>query len=315
MRIAFLWKWWSWKTTLSWNFANYLNAKNKKVLLVDADINMHLNTLVWIDRKNIKPLSDNWKLIENYINKNRSDVENIPFIGSMPPTLKSNFIKWIDDEFLNQISCTNDKWLKFMAIWNYNDSDVWVNCYHWKTDNYIKFLNHFLDKNDDIMIADSVTWIDNIWNPLIYSYDLNVIVVEPNQKSLWIYKDFIKGLENLWIDLNLKVVWNKVMDDEDILFLKKNIKSEHFLCYLKKSKNMKNFDRWDEEWLWLFMKEHEDIFDKIYNHLISVKKDYEKYYKNILDNHKFVSNSYYNDYYNIDFNKFIDPDFNFNKVL
>lgn len=307
MRIWFLWKGGSGKTTLSAAFASYLNTIWKNTLFIDADVNAHSHTLVWIPSDKLIPISHKWKEIQAFVKGNRTDIQNIPFLSCIPPNNDSNFITLdAKNPLFSQISIQNKNWLFFMSIWSYENEDTGFTCYHGKSDNFITFLNHLLDTKDDYVVVDSVTGIDNIGTALIYSYDVNILVIEPTNKSLAVYNDFLKCINKLDYSVNYFVVCNKVADEDDIHFLQQHIPSEKILWYIQKSKSMKRFDQWDENAFDDFIQENTDTFKNIFSKINGITRDLEQYQKNIERNFLFNTQKHYNKFYGITFSDIIE---------
>jgi len=82
MRISFLGKGGSGKTTTAAAFIQYLSTKYEHVLAIDADMNVHLQKALDIPGEAIS-LGDNFQEISQYLNLNRE--LKTKFIGTTPP--------------------------------------------------------------------------------------------------------------------------------------------------------------------------------------------------------------------------------------
>ena len=78
MRVSFLGKGGSGKTTLSTSFIKFLESKEEKVLAIDADINVHLGQSLNMETKY---LGDDFEEISKYLERNNKII-----IGTTPPT-------------------------------------------------------------------------------------------------------------------------------------------------------------------------------------------------------------------------------------
>jgi CO dehydrogenase maturation factor len=316
MRIAFLGKGGSGKTTLSAAFTTYLHGQKKNVLLVDADVNVHVNRIIGIEESDLKPISRNINGIVNYVKGERSDLGDAPFISATPPSKGSKFITLDkDDELLKESVTNNNEGLRLMTIGTYEGEDIGFTCYHGKSDAFIIFLNHLLDTTKDYLVVDSVTGTDNLGNPLIYSYDLNVIVVEPTTKSIQVYKDFIQGIERFNYSINIAVIGNKVETKKDEEFMKQYIKKEHLLGFINKSDEMKSFDQGSKDDFKKFVSANSEIFNKILKELDSKQRNWDFYLKNIRANFSQMAQEYYNSYYHVDLESKVDNTFSFKEVI
>jgi len=316
MRIAFLGKGGSGKTTFSAAFANYLHEQNKFTVLVDADVNLHQPILNQLNESEIKPFSKYHGEISSFVKGQRPDFKNNPFISSTPPHKKSNFIRLHpEDEFINKYSATTANGLRLMAIGKYDEKDLGFTCYHGKSDAFILFLNHLLDQKDQYLVVDSVTGIDNLGTSLVYSYDLNLIVVEPTNKSIQVYKDFVEGAKRFNFPINIKVIGNKITDQSDEEFLKENIDSKHLLGFTKKSSHLKAIDQGQKEQFKNFISDNSEIFDTIVNHANTLERDWDTYLQNIKETFINSANAHYNSYYNLKLQDLLDDNFNFKHVI
>lgn len=316
MRIWFLGKGWSGKSSISSAFATYLAQTWENTVLIDADINVHTHDLVGIPKENLTPIGEYGNEIKNFLKGTRTDIEHIPFLSSIPPSEKSHFLT-LDQKnpLLQKISQKNVDNLRFMCIWGYTNEEIGFSCYHGKTDNFILLLSHLMDKQDDYVVIDSVTGIDNVGTMLIHSYDVNIFVVEPTEKSLEVYKDFLKSVETLQVKTHIFVIGNKIKSEKDTVFLETNIWKENILGYVEKSKNMKQFDQGNTEGFNRFVQENSEIFWEIFKKIEGKQRDLNVYSEKIIDNFFFDTTEYYNDYYGISFPDFVDTEnFNYKKL-
>jgi len=317
MRIAFLGKGGSGKTTMAAAFATYLHENKKLTLLVDADINAHINSLIGIEDTKLKPISKITSQIIDYVKGSRIDVKDIPFISHVPPSKQSRFITLkYNDEFLNQNVVSNVEGLRLMTIGTYEDSDVGFTCYHSKIDSFVIFLNHLLDKSDEYLVVDSVTGVDNLGNSLIFSYDLNVILVEPNYKSIEVYNNFVEGVRRLDFPVNVCVIGNKVETKHDRDLILNSIKNDkHLIGFVSKSNKLKLVDQGNKMYFKEFIYENSNVFDQVLKTLDSIQRDWDIYLKNIRSSFSYMARNYYNQYYGIDLESKIDNSFSFKDVI
>ena len=103
MRITFLGKGGSGKTTLATSFIKYLEKKNKKVLAIDADINVNLGSALNMQKNYLGDIFDS-------VCSDLESNKNKPFIGSSPATRDSIFIKdGLNDPFIKKYGTFNNK--------------------------------------------------------------------------------------------------------------------------------------------------------------------------------------------------------------
>ena len=202
-----------------------------------------------------------------------------------------------------------------MVVGTYENTDIGFTCYHGKIDSFIIFLNHLLDRSNEYLVVDSVTGIDNLGNPLVFSYDLNVFLVEPTYKSIQVYKDFIEGIKRLDFPVNVVVIGNKIETKSDEDFILENINTSHLVACIPKSNKLKLVEQGNKIYFKEMVYENSSIFEKILKILDSTEKNWDLYLKNIRSNFIYMAQNYYNKYYNIDLDSQIDSNFSYKDVI
>lgn len=327
MRISIFGKGGSGKTTITAAFTQYLLNKNKNVLAIDADMNVHLGKVFDMD---VIPISDYNEEIKNYFEGQRDSYKDknsfqkylnkylngdfkTPIIGTTPPTRGTKFVK-IDknDQFLNKYATKKDN-LSLITVGTYNENEVGSSCYHGKLEILEILYHRLLDTEDDFVISDSTAGIDSVGTSLFFVSDINVFVVEPTKKSINVFKDF----ENIAKRYGIKtyIIANKIEDDEDILFINSEIESNKIIGFIKASKRMRQFEQGNKEMFNYFIKENESIFDNLYEISSKTKRDWSKYYDLLLEIYKANAKDWYNNYYNDKLEKYIDEGFRYEDKL
>ena len=312
MRIGFLGKGGSGKTSLAAAFIKFLEEQNKKVLAVDADINMHLAEALGFENPT-KSLSSNFSEIQNYLVGNRDDLGSAPLISTTPPNTKSNFVKIDGDDFLLKKYGKKYNNTFFLAVGKYEDEDIGHNCYHSKINIYEMMLHHLLDGKNDFLVADSTAGTDNLGTTLFFVYDLNIFVVEPTLKAISVYKHF-KEISSKYKS-NTFVVVNKIKSDSDIKFIKDNIPDEEIVGFVRESSNLRAFEQGDTSAMDRFVNENEDVLGEIFSLLSSSEKDWKKYLEVLKEMHIHNAQAWWNSYYGLELEKKFDDSFSYDSVL
>src|SRR5262245_30854045 len=102
MRIAFLGKGGSGKTTTAAGFARFLASRYPFVLAVDADVNAHFKTALGLtgDTQHLETHFDD---VIKYLRGWRTDLGDRAMLATTPPSLKSTFIRAkADDELIKR---------------------------------------------------------------------------------------------------------------------------------------------------------------------------------------------------------------------
>lgn len=312
MRIAFLGKGGSGKTTISASFITFLKTKTNHVLAIDADVNMHLKNTLGMNGT-IDTLSKYMPDILEYVRGKRTDLKNMEMIETTPPALNSRFIVPQASDPVIQRYALQEENISLLTVGTYEDKDVGNSCYHGKLGRLQVILHHMLDTNDEYVIVDATAGIDTLGTSLFLAYDLSIFVVEPTQKSIEVYLEYKKIAKKY--DLPLSVVANKILDEEDKAFIRKFIPDEDILGYLPYSNHIKKLERGEKGELAAFVNEQSFIFEKILNKSKQMKKDWKKYYDLLLQTHKANALKWYNDFYNQPIDTQHDPEFTYEKAL
>lgn len=263
MKIAFVWKWGSWKSTMSSLFIQYLISEKVKFIWIDADINISLLPDLWIEIDKSKALSNpnNVRLIRNYLIWNNSSIWWVNyFVKTTPPWVWSNIftIKNLDvlKEFLNKI------WTGYIwHVWTYDWDWIWKSCYHNNLAILENILSHTYLENNEYVIVDMVAWTDSFSNSLHAQFDLIFLVVDPYPESLSVANNFINLSKEAGSFETIRIIWNKIEDEDDLKYIDNNLKLPLFSYFpysrkLKKSRqlwrNISLDDLWDDELMNLY---------------------------------------------------------------
>jgi CO dehydrogenase maturation factor len=311
MRIGFLGKGGSGKTTLSASFIQYL-AEQQFVLAIDADVNVHLANILTPDQTYIHPIGSMFGEVTEYLKGNRTDIRTM--VATTPPSLQSNFIYANkDDEFIQRFGTFPRDNVALLTIGTYNSADIGHTCYHGKLNTLETIYHHLLDSENEYIIADATAGIDNLGTSLFFSYDLNVFVVEPTLKSIQVYLDFKKIADSR--DIHTVVIVNKC-EQEDEQFVQKYIDKKHIIGYIPRSVHIRSMEQGNHEAFMDFVEEQKAVFASLQQYISSnITKDWEVYYRTLLHTHKQNSIEWWNDYYKESIDTQCDNNFTYAKVL
>ena len=312
MRIAFLGKGGSGKTTTSASFIRHVSKKRPAVLALDADVNAHLAGALALEGE-ISQLGQLYGELTSYLKGTRSDLGDKPMIMTTPPSLQSNFVRCrADDPLIRKYALTQGN-ISLLTVGKYEQQDVGSSCYHGKLSGAISVLHHLLDGVDDIVVADNTAGTDAVATSLWFAYDMRVIVVEPSKKSVQVYKDFISLLPGL--AETTYVVGNKVEGAEDEAFLKAQVGADRLLGFIPLSRHLKRFEQGDVEALELFQSEQSAVFDRVLSVLESQKRDWTVYLDRLRQTHTKLCRDWYDAYYGLKLDEGLDLAFTYQAVL
>jgi len=235
MRIAFVGKGGSGKTTLTAAFSSFLEKNNVlPTMIFDADINVNLPLILGFSEINFEKYLSNPKVVEIlkrwFLGKNIiADLG--AFRKTTPPTRKSNIIKirYLENTPLAQFGFKRNN-LYFFAVGTYQDYEIGASCYHNHLAIFEIILNH-LDDRGGVVVSDMVAGVDAFAGTLHSQFDIICFVTEPTKKSLEVLNHYENLAKNAGVWENFFVVGNKIRDEEDKSFLKKFISSDKLLGF------------------------------------------------------------------------------------
>lgn len=326
MRVSFLGKGGSGKTTMSTSFIKYLESMNKNILAIDADINVHLGKALEID---VKFLGDSFDEVADYLESNQeakrtgilsglynnfvSNTTNKAIIGTTPPTYKSNFIKSsLGDEFIKKFATRKNN-TALLTVGTYTEQKVGYECYHSKLGVAVLIYNRLLDDESLFVVSDATAGVDSVGTSMFFVSDINIFVVEPTNKSLEVFKDF----ERITKKYNIKnyIIANKIRTNEDLEYIKSQIPEEKIIDFVKDSDSLRRYEQGNIDSLHEFVRGNDKLNEKIYKLLMSTQKDWDKYYDMVKETYTNDANDWYSKYYGEDLTKYIDHNFKYMEVI
>lgn len=219
MRIAFVGKGGSGKTTLSALFTRHLAAQGHRVLAIDADINQHLGQALGLEpEQSPPPLGSGLTWIKEHL---RGDN---PLIGSAdamikttPPGRGSRLLRLDPGEQLHRRFARPVGAALLMSTGEFEPEDIGVACFHSKTGAVELYLNHLLDGPGDYVVVDMTAGADAFASGLFTRFDLVVLVSEPTLRSVGVYRQFRAHAQGHRV--RLRVVGNKTTGQQDVAWL------------------------------------------------------------------------------------------------
>ncbi|AZS73274.1 ATP-binding protein [Streptomyces lydicus] len=226
MKIAFVGKGGSGKTTLSSLFIQHLAASRVPVIAVDADINQHLGAALGLDEAEaaaLPAMGAHLPLIKDYL---RGSNPRIPSSESMikttPPGEGSRLLRVGEDNPVYD-ACVRTVDLdgaavRLMATGPFTEADLGVACYHSKVGAVELCLNHLVDGREEYVVVDMTAGSDSFASGMFTRFDMTFLVAEPTRKGVAVYRQYKEYARDFGVPL--KVVGNKVQGPEDLAFLR-----------------------------------------------------------------------------------------------
>ena len=309
MKIAFVGKGGSGKSTVATLFAQYAISHFKEVIAIDADINQHFGTLLGIEDALLKKLPSIGKelpSIRTYVQGENSRIQSpAHFRMTTPPAKGSKVVHAHHEDPLLSRYLTEKNGVYFCTTGEFEHKDVGMICYHGKTMATEIILNHLADTKDECVIVDMTAGADAFSTGIFLKFDLIVLVVEPTAQSMSVYHQYKEYSKEY--GLNLMVVGNKVDEPIDEEFIK-NSARENYLGSVPFSKEIRNLER-QKPLSPEFYKEIEPILNTIVKKLSTIEKNWEKFYNDLVMLHRKHAKSWLNKAFQTNFEDQIDKDF------
>jgi CO dehydrogenase maturation factor len=260
----------------------------------------------------IRTIGSNFLEVSKYLKGKRKGISTM--VATTPPSLQSRFIyPNKDDAFIRKFGVQINDYLSLLTIGTYDESDVGHTCYHGKLNTLEAIYHHMLDNEYSHVVADATAGIDNLGTSLFFAYDLNVFIVEPTLKSIQVYKEFKKISDKE--GLHTVAIINKC-EQEDEVFIHKHIDTKSIIGYVPYSTYIKKMEQGKASAFDSFIEEQKAVFTSLENYIKeSVKKDWNIYYKRLLEVHIKNSKEWWNDYFHEEIDKQEDKKFSYEKVF
>jgi CO dehydrogenase maturation factor len=231
MKIAFVGKGGSGKTTLSSLFIRHLAAAQVPVVAVDADINQHLGPALGLGEEEaaaLPALGAHLPEIKEYLrgaNPRIASAETM--IKTTPPGSGSRLLRLAgDDDNPVYAACARPVALdggtvRLMVTGPFNESDLGVACYHSKVGAVELCLNHLVDGRAEYLVVDMTAGSDSFASGMFTRFDLTFLVAEPTRKGVAVYRQYRDYARDYGVAL--AVVGNKVQGEDDMDFLRDEV--------------------------------------------------------------------------------------------
>ncbi|MEX5710785.1 ATP-binding protein [Parafrankia sp. FMc6] len=221
MKIAFVGKGGSGKTTLSALFCRHLTASGHSVLAIDGDINQHLGAALGLaDDVVPPPMGEYLAEIKDYL---RGDNPRIPsaevMVKTSPPGAGSHLLG-MEDPLWSRFGLDVGG-VRLLATGAFAEEDLGVACFHSKLGAVELLLNHLQDGPGEYVVVDMTAGADAFASGLFTRFDRTFLVCEPTRKAVAVHRQY-QGY-SAEFDVALSVVGNKVTDAGDADFLRREV--------------------------------------------------------------------------------------------
>ncbi|MGF1237229.1 AAA family ATPase [Streptomyces sp. 2-6] len=225
MRVAFVGKGGSGKTTLSALFSRHLAHSGAPVLAIDGDINQHLAHALGLAEDasfGAPPLNARTGDIKDCL---RGTNPRIPsrdaMVKTTPPGRGSRLLRLLGDDEIHAHHVREVGGVPLMVTGAFGEEDLGVACYHSKLGAVELYLNHLVDGPGEYVVVDMTAGADAFASGLFTRFDMTFLVVEPTLKSVSVYHQYRDHAAGFGVPV--AVVGNKITGEDDLLFLKEHV--------------------------------------------------------------------------------------------
>jgi CO dehydrogenase maturation factor len=315
VRIAFVGKGGSGKTTLAALFTRYLAELNRPVLAIDADINQHLASALGLTGQVApRPLGADLRWLKDHL---RGTNPRIPSADAMikttPPGRGSRLLGLTeDDAVLSRYAVpvgsgsAQVAGARLMVTGEFDSEDIGVSCYHAKTGAVELYLNHLVDGPGESVVVDMTAGADAFASGLFTRFDLTVLVSEPTQRGIGVYRQYLTNAAGHRVAL--RVVGNKVTDQADADYLAEQV-GPALLASVGNSGWVRAAERGAPMPLDSLEPANRAALDAILTALDGAQRDWAAYHRDTLDFHLRNARAWANQSLGQDLSSQIDPDF------
>ncbi|GGV30453.1 ATP-binding protein [Actinomadura cremea] len=243
MKVAFVGKGGSGKTTLSSLFVRHLAGRGLPVVAIDADINQHLGVALGLDEDRaakVPAMGDHLADIKEHLRGGNPRVSSASaMVKTTPPGEGSRLLDFRGDDPVHRLAEDVDG-ITLLATGPFNDDDLGVACYHSKTGAVELYLNHLVDGPGEYVVVDMTAGADTFASGLFTRFDLMFLVAEPTRKGVGVYRQYTEYARDY--DVAIRVVGNKVQTEDDVAYLREHV-GDDLLTWLGQSASVRALEQ------------------------------------------------------------------------
>jgi CO dehydrogenase maturation factor len=235
MKIAFVGKGGSGKTTLAALLARHLAARGRPVLAIDADINQHLAAALGRPQEGGQadeppPLGGHLDLIKEYLRGDNPRIASVAeMVKTTPPGRGSRLLRVTGDNPVYAACVREIGGVRLAATGPFQSDDLGVACYHSKVGAVELLLNHLVDGPGEYVVVDMTAGADSFASGLFTRFDVTFCVSEPTVRGASVYRQYVGYARDY--DVTVHPVANKVTEPADLDFLRAALGAEPLVAF------------------------------------------------------------------------------------
>jgi CO dehydrogenase maturation factor len=308
VRIAFVGKGGSGKTTLAALFTRYLAELGRPVLAVDADINQHLGQALGLaEGTTPRSLGADLGWLKDHLRGSNPRLPSADvMIKTSPPGRGSRLARLVEDDAVLRRYAVACGGAQLIVTGEFDAEDIGVSCYHAKTGAVELYLNHLVDGPGEYVVVDMTAGADAFASGLFTRFDLTVLVSEPTQRGIGVYRQYLA--HSAGHPVVLRVVGNKATDEADADYLRGQL-GPALLATVGHSAWVRAAERGAPQPLSALEPENRAALDTVRAELDGIRRDWAAYHRGTVEFHLRNARAWANRALGRDLADQVDPDF------
>ncbi|RSM58573.1 ATP-binding protein [Kibdelosporangium aridum] len=315
MKIAFVGKGGSGKTTLASLFLRHLGAAARPVLAVDADINQHLAGALGASEPEtvaLPTLGENLPLIKSYLRGDNPRIASVEeMVKTTPAGRGSRVLRVVEDNPIYDACVREIDGVRLAVTGPFGEDDLGVACYHSKVGAVELMLNHMVDGSGEYVVVDMTAGADSFASGLFTRFDVTFLVCEPTVRSIGVYRQYLGYAKDFGV--KVAVVGNKISDDDDLAFLRDQV-GEDLLTWVSRSGHVRAAERGEVRPIDAFEPENREALRTMQALVDATGKDWQRYQDQAVEFHLRNAHAWANERTGRDLAEQIDPEFTLGAV-
>ncbi|MFI6324935.1 ATP-binding protein [Nonomuraea sp. NPDC050556] len=302
MRVAFVGKGGSGKTTMSALFSRYVASQGAPVTAIDADINQHLALILGVEQPP-EPLGAHLPELKEHLRGANPLIASADvMVKTTPPGRGSRLLRFADLPY----SVPTPEGPRLMVTGPFGEDDLGVACYHSKVGAVELLLNHLVDGHGEYVVVDMTAGADSFASGLFTRFDLTFLVAEPTRQGVSVYRQYRDYAASY--DVPIAVVGNKVHGPGDVDFLREHV-GDDLLTWMEHSAAVRAMEQGRSFTMDDLEPANSEALAVLLKHLDAREKDWARFGAQAVDFHLRNARAWANERTGIDLATQVDPGF------